>query len=458
MENFPYDNLLQTAKKIHFVGIGGSGMCPLAEILHKEGYQLTGSDINPTDTLKRIEALGIPVTMGHHKENVQGADLVVHTAAVMQDNPELVAAREQNIPLIERSVLLGAICRRYPNTIAVCGTHGKTTVTSMITQVLLTAGLDPSAIIGGKLPLIQSNGRAGQTDTMVCEACEFVDTFLQITPAVAVILNIDEDHLDYFKTLDNIIASFHKFCLQTSREVLVNGDDENSLKAVRQLSIPVVTFGMGDDCDYQAKNVEMLPGQRGSYDVWHKGQMLGRITLNVPGRHNVLNSLAAVAVCLRAGAPMEQIQSALQEFGGAGRRFEILYRGEGPTIADDYAHHPRELTVVLEAAAKMGYHHVWAVFQPFTFSRTALLMDDFAKALSLADKVVLTPIMGAREVNTYGVDSTQLQKKIPGSVLQETFEEVARYVVQHAQKDDLVITLGCGDIYKAAKLMIKMLP
>lgn len=452
--NFPNDDILKTAKKIHFVGIGGSGMCPLAEILHKEGYTLTGSDINPTDTLKRIQDLGIPVIMGHLKENVNGADLVVYTAAVMKDNPELLSAKEQNIPLMERSVLLGAICRRYPDTIAVCGTHGKTTVTSMITQILLTAGLDPSAIIGGKLPLIQSNGRAGQTGTMVCEACEFVDTFLQITPATAVILNIDEDHLDYFKNLDNIISSFHRFCLQTSKEVIVNGDDANSMKAVRDIPLPIVTFGEGASCEFRAENIQMLPGERGSYDVYHQGENLGRIVLGVPGRHNVLNSLAAVAASLRAGAEMEQIQRALQEFGGAGRRFEILYRDKGLTIADDYAHHPKELTVVLEAARKMGYHQVWAVFQPFTFSRTALLLDDFAKALSLADRVVLTPIMGAREVNTYGIDSKQLADKIPGAVIQETFEDVARYVVEHAQENDLIITLGCGDIYKAAKIMI----
>ena len=452
------DTLLKQVKRIHFIGIGGSGMCPLAEILHSEGYALSGSDNNESDTLARIRALGIPVTMGQRAENIEGAEMVVYTAALLKGNPALVAAKASGIPTFERAKLFGAISRLYKNCIGVCGTHGKTTVTSMTTQILLSADLDPSAVIGGKLPLIGANGRVGKSETFVCEACEFVDTFLELSPAVAVILNIDEDHLDYFKTLDNLILSFHKFAAMATDAVIYNGDDQNTLKAMKGIGGKTeITFGFAAKNDYSPANITDIRGAYYAFDVIYKGETLGHIQLKVPGRHNILNALAAIAASMHAGASFADCKKGLESFGGAGRRFENLGEYKGITFADDYAHHPAELRVTLEAAMKMGYNTVWAVFQPFTFSRTYMLMDDFAEVLQIPDRCVLTEIMGSREVNTYNVYTAQLAEKIPGSVWFNTFDEVADFVLQNAKAGDLVLTLGCGDIYKAAKIMIKKL-
>lgn len=456
MENI--DTLLKRVKRIHFIGIGGSGMCPLAEILHSEGYLLSGSDNNESDTLARIRALGIPVTMGQKAENIQGAEMVVYTAALLKDNPELIAAKESGIPTFERAKLFGAISRLYKDCIGICGTHGKTTVTSMTTQIMLEAKLDPSAVIGGKLPLIDANGRVGKSEHFVCEACEFVDTFLELSPAVAVILNIDEDHLDYFKTLDNLILSFHKFADMATDAVLYNGDDANTLKAMEGIgNKTLVTFGFKNTNDWYPENISAVRGAFYGFDVIHGEESLGHIQLNVPGRHNILNALAAIAAGMHAGADFAACKSGLEAFGGAGRRFEMLGEYQGITFADDYAHHPAELRVTLESAMKMDYHRVWAVFQPFTFSRTYMLMDDFAEVLQIPDRCVLTEIMGSREINTYNVYTAQLAQKIPNSVWFNTFDEVADYVLQNAEAGDLVLTLGCGDIYKAAKIMIKRL-
>lgn len=456
MENI--DTLLKQVKRIHFIGIGGSGMCPLAEILHSEGYVLSGSDNNESDTLARIRALGIPVTMGQKAENIAGAEMVVYTAALLKDNPELVAAKESGIPTFERAKLFGAISRLYKNCIGICGTHGKTTVTSMTTQVMLEAKLDPSAVIGGKLPLIDANGRVGKSEHFVCEACEFVDTFLELSPAVAVILNIDEDHLDYFKTLDNLILSFHKFADMATDAVLYNGDDRNTLKAMHGITgKTLVTFGFQSTNDYYPENISTVRGAFYGFDVMHGGEKLGHIQLNVPGRHNILNALAAIAASMHAGADFTACKAGLEAFGGAGRRFEMLGEYAGITFADDYAHHPAELRVTLESAMKMDYNRVWAVFQPFTYSRTYMLMDDFAEVLQIPDRCVMTEIMGSREINTYNVYTAQLAERIPNSVWFNTFDEVADYVLRNAEAGDLVLTLGCGDIYKAAKMMIKRL-
>lgn len=447
--------LLKKVKRIHFIGIGGSGMCPLAEILHSQGYELSGSDNNESDTLTRIKNLGIPVAMGQRAENIEGAEMIVYTAALLKDNPELVAAKNSGIPTFERAEMLGAITDMFSNCLCVCGTHGKTTVSSMLTQILLETGKDPSAVIGGKLPLINSNGRVGKTDNMVCEACEFVDTFLKLYPDVAVILNIDEDHLDYFKTLENIIKSFRKFAEMSTKALIFNGDDTNTLKAVEGIdNKDRITFGIKDTNDYYAENI-VIEHAFAHFDLYYRHEKLGEVKLNVPGYHNVYNALAAVATAVYNGVDAKDAIEALQHFGGAGRRFEKLGTYNGIDIADDYAHHPAELKVTLEAAMEMGYNRVWAVFQPFTYSRTSLLMDDFADVLKIPDRCVMTEIMGSREVNTYNVYTSQLAEKIPGSVWFNTFEEVAQYVFENAESGDLVITLGCGDIYKAAKILIK---
>ncbi len=457
---FEIDRLLKDVKRIHFIGIGGSGMCPLAEILHKEGYLLSGSDNNETDTLARIRSLGIPVTLGQKAENINGAEMIVYTAALLPDNPELVAAKASGIPTFERSKLLGAITRIYPNSICISGTHGKTTACSMLTQVLIEADFDPTAVIGGKLPLTGSNGMVGHSDHMVCEACEFVDTFLDLSPDIAVILNVDEDHLDYFKTFDNLKKSFTKFASMATKMIIFNGDDLNTVDtvvpAVDLCHKPVITFGLDDGNVYRAVNIE-LKNEFASFDLIRYGDPLGRVSLGIPGRHHVYNALAVIASAMESGVSFEQCVKGIGNFHGAGRRFEILAQIDGITIADDYAHHPKELEVTLETAMKMGYKKVWAVFQPFTYSRTAILFDEFVRVLQIPDRCIMTEIMGSREINTYSIYTSQLAEKIPDSVWFNTFEEVAEYAVDNAQSGDLIITLGCGDIYKAAKIMINIL-
>lgn len=457
---FEIDKLLKQVKRIHFIGIGGSGMCPLAEILHKEGYQLSGSDNNETDTLARIRSMGIPVAMGQKAENIEGAEMIVYTAALLKDNPELVAALESGIPTFERSKLLGAVTRIYPNSICISGTHGKTTACSMLTQVLIEADFDPTAVIGGKLPLTGSNGMVGHSEHMVCEACEFVDTFLDLSPDIAVILNVDEDHLDYFKTFENLKKSFTKFASMATKMIIFNGDDLNTVDtvvpAVEICKKPVISFGLDDGNIYRAVNVE-LKNEFASFDLIRYGENIGRVSLGVPGKHHVYNALAVIASAMESGVTFEQCVRGIADFKGAGRRFEILDKINGITIADDYAHHPKELEVTLRTAMNMGFNRVWAVHQPFTYSRTHILFDDFVEVLKIPDKCVLTEIMGSREVNTYGIYTSQLAEKIPGSVWFNTFDEVAEHIVNNAESGDLIITLGCGDIYKAAKIMIKLL-
>ncbi len=452
---YEIDELLKKVKRIHFIGIGGAGMCPLAEILHAKGYQLSGSDNNESDTLNRIRKLGIPVVLGQKAENIGDAEMVVFTAALLPDNPELVAAREMGVPTFERSKLFGAVTRKFGNCIGVCGTHGKTTTTSLLTQLLLQSGIDTSAVIGGKLPLINANGRTGTADMLVCEACEFANTFLDLSPSVAVILNIDADHLEFFKTMDNLIASFAKFAAMARDAVIYNGDDEKTVKAVKLSGAKkLITFGFKPENDWHAENIGFKRGAFPYFDLIHKGEFVGKVELNVPGIHNVLNALAAFAAADFAGADMRKCLDSVKQFGGAGRRFEILGEYNDITIADDYAHHPAELKVTLTAAKEMEFNRVWAVFQPFTFSRTYMLLEDFAEVLQIADKVVLTEIMGSREVNTYDIHTYQLAEKIPGCVWFESFDTVAQYLYENAKPGDLVLTLGCGDVYKIAKKLI----
>ena len=454
---FDIDKLLETVKRIHFIGIGGAGMCPLAEILHSKGYSLSGSDNNETDTLQRIRNLGIPVVLGQKAENIGDAEMVVFTAALLPDNPELVAAREMCVPTFERSKLFGAITRKFGSCIGVSGTHGKTTATSMLTQILLKCDVDTSAVIGGKLPLIGANGRVGTEDLLVCEACEFANTFLDLSPSCVLLLNVDADHLEFFKSMDNLIAAFGKFCSLARDTVIFNGDDEKSRTAVNMSGAKkLITFGMSSDNDWYPENITYVRGAFPSFDCMYKGENMGRVSLNVPGEHNIINSLAAISAAVYYGVDAKKAIEAVGTFGGAGRRFEILGSFDGITIADDYAHHPAELKVTLEAAMKMEYKRVWAVFQPFTFSRTYMLLDDFADVLAIADKVVLTEIMGSREINTYDIHTKQLADKIEGSVWFDSFDTIAQYLYDNVSSGDLVITLGCGDVYKIAKKLIKL--
>ncbi len=450
--------VLETVKTIHFIGIGGSGMCPLAEILHSKGYTLQGSDNNESTIVERIRKMGIKVMMGQRAENIEGAEMVVYSAAISKENPELKAALESGIPTFQRAELLGEVSRQFSNCIGICGTHGKTTVTSLTVQTMLGAGLDPSAVIGGKLPLTNSYGRVGNTETIVMESCEYQDTFLKMSPDVAVILNIDEDHLEYFKTMDNLILSFTKFAESATKAIIYNGDDENTLKAIKDIKgKEMISFGFDNKNDYYAENIEEYKGAFTKFDVMYRGEKLGSVKLSIPGIHNVLNALSAIASSIYSGAKFEDCVKGLQEFKGAGRRFEDLGTYNGIDFIDDYAHHPAELKVTLEAAMKMGYNTVWAVFQPFTYSRTAMHFDEFVDVLKIPDRCVMTEIMGSREVNTYDIYTSQLAEKIPNSVWFNTQEEVAEYVVNHAKSGDLVLTMGCGDIYKSAFMMIERL-
>nr|WP_317413538.1 UDP-N-acetylmuramate--L-alanine ligase [uncultured Solibaculum sp.] len=447
------DHILKQAKHVHFIGIGGSGMYPLAEILHSKGYFLTGSDINESDNLKRVRELGIQVFMGHAAANLGDADLVVYTAAVKEDNPELADAIKRDIPTLERSKLLGIVSRHYGCTIAVAGTHGKTTTTSMISQILLGAGVDPTLVIGGYLPVLHSNGRAGNSDIMVCEACEYVDTFLELSPAISIILNIDADHLDYFGTLENIIKSFHKFASITSQTIIVNGDDANSMKAVQYINCKIITFGMKETNDYYPANISTVDGAYYGFDVMHKGQLITHVQLSVPGKQNVADALAACAAAHLIGVSGEDISRNLAEFHGANRRFQVYGTFHDVMLVDDFAHHPTEIDATLGAARKMHCNQVWAVFQPYTYSRTVRWVDEFARSLSAADHVVISKIMGAREKNKWGVTSQDIGMKIPGSHCIDEFEDIADFVAQNAKPGDLIITMGGGDIYKCARMI-----
>ena len=451
------ENFLIGKKHIHFIGIGGSGMYPLAQILHKQGYFLTGSDNNETETLKAVRDMGITVYMGQRPENIEGADLIVHTAAIMADNPELIAAKASGVPVIERSVLLGLITSMYDNAVCVCGTHGKTTTTSMLTSVFLADGNDLTAVIGGKLRAIGGSGRSGTSDVMVCEACEFVDTFLKLYPDTAVILNIDCDHLDYFGTMENLKRSFTKFCSMTTKKIIYNGDDENTTEAVNaaETKASLITFGWNEKNDYYPKDIISYDSFHTQFGLYRNGGKIADIPLRVPGKHNILNAVAACAAALENGVKVQSLIDGLDSFRGTIRRFEKLAEVNGITFVDDYAHHPTEVRSLLETAKAMDFRRVWAVHQPFTYSRSATLLVEFADALALADKVVLTEIMGSREKNTYNIYSSDLAAKIDGAVWFPTFEEVADYVVKNAESGDLVLTFGCGDVYKVGYLMIE---
>lgn len=450
------EDFLTGKKHIHFIGIGGSGMYPLAQILHSKGFYLTGSDNNETETLELIRKMGIPVFLVQRAENIDNADLIVYTAAIMDDNPELIAARKSGVKTIERADLLGLITDKYKNSVCVSGTHGKTTTSAMLTQIFLSEHSDISAVIGGKLKAIGGSGIAGDGDTIICEACEFLDHFLKLSVDVAVVLNVDEDHLDYFKNLDNIISSFRKFCDNASRAIVINGDDANSMKAVNGLTgKEIITFGKKPGNQWYPENIIRSGRLESSFSIIHNGEKFCDVVIHVPGEHNILNAVAAAAAACYCGITPDGIAKGLNEFKGAGRRFEKYGEYKGITIVDDYGHHPAEIAATLKTAKKMNYKRVWAVHQPFTYSRTFTLMDDFAQALSIADKTVLTEIMGSREKNIYNVFAEDLCEKIQGCVWFPEFEQVADYVFQNAEEGDLIITLGCGDVYKVARMICK---
>ena len=452
-----YDQrLLDHVKRIHFIGCGGSGMYPLIQILAAKGYEISGSDVLDGSTIRAEREMGIKVTLGHSADNVIGADMVVYSAAIPKDNVERAAADSYGIPTIERSVLLGYVSRLYKNSICVSGTHGKTTTTAMITTALELAGRDPSAVIGGKLPLIGGYGKAGKGDDIVVEACEYAETFLKLTPYLSVVLNIDNDHLDYYGSMGELKFAFKRFSLMTQFMIFANADDRNTMDVMFTIQRRVRTFGIQNG-DYQAVNIsEYRPGFY-EFDLkeWDVKGISGHIKLAVPGYHNIYNALAMCGVCRTMGLTVEQCAAALTEFKGVCRRFEVYGECNGAVVVDDYAHHPTEMRATLTTAKELGYKRLIAVHQPFTYSRTKMLLDDFADVLKLADITVLTPILGSREPNDPSISSEKLAAKVPGAVVVDSLDAAAGWVRENAHEGDLVLTLGCGDIYKAARKMVQ---
>lgn len=449
------DITIKNAKHIHLIGIGGSGMCPIAELLLSKGYTVSGSDNIKSDNTDRLLNLGAKIFIGQKPENIEGADVVCYSAAVHSDNPELQTAKTLGIPSFERSKLLGAITRFYGNTIGVSGTHGKTTVSSMITQILLLNKKNPSAVIGGKLPMVNSACVSGSGDTLVCESCEFVDSFLQFSPDISVLLNIDDDHLDYFKTMDNLVSSFAKFC-GMSKICYYNGDDSLCQKAVSSIMSQTVSYGFNEDNNYRPENI--TAGKFGfSFDVIKNGQKVGHLDMYVPGRHNIYNGLVSFAVCFDMGVEPDGINEAIGKFTGAGRRFQFIGEVGGVTVVDDYAHHPTEIKATLSAAKSLGFKKIITVFQPYTYSRVALLKDGMIDALSLADRVFLTPIVASREENIYGVSSEEIAERLPCGKVVSDYEQLASEMADCADKGDIVITMGAGDIFKVAPKVLEKL-
>ena len=447
-------HLLDNVKKIHFIGCGGSGMYPLIQILAAKGYEISGSDVLDGSIIRYEREMGVKVSLGHSADNVIGTDMVVYSAAISKDNVELNAAASYGIPTIERSVLLGYVSRLYKQSICVSGTHGKTTTTSMITTALELAGRDPSAVIGGKLPLINGYGKAGKGDDIVIESCEFAETFLKLTPYLSVVLNIDNDHLDYYGSMGELKFAFKRFALMTKFMIFANADDKNTMDVMYTLDRRVRTFGIQNDGDYQALNVnEYKPGFF-EFDLKEWNKVTGHIRLAVPGYHNIYNALAMCAVCRFVGLTVEQCADAALNFKGAGRRFE--YKGEfrGAKVYDDYAHHPDELHALLTMARQLGYQRLIVAFQPHTYSRTAKLFDRFVEELKLADVAILAEIYAAREQNTMGISSADLARNIPGSVYCSTLDKVTAQLRELARPGDLILTVGAGDIYRAGEKLL----
>ena len=450
-----YDpKLLESVHHVHCIGCGGSGMYPLIQILHSRGLALSGSDVEETKITAAEREMGMTVSIGHDAANLGDADLVVYSAAIHPGNPELDAARARGIKTVERSVLLGFVSRLYPQSVGVAGTHGKTTTTGMITTMLELAGRDPAAVIGGKLPLIGGYGKAGSGTSAVIEACEFSETFLQLTPSIGVILNIDHDHLDYYGTMGKLKLAFQKFAL-LSRTVVFNMDDRNTLDVMNSIDRPVLSFGIEEEARFRAVNLqEYRPGFY-EFDVEELGEPFAHLRLGVPGRHNVYNALAMCCCVRPLGLTPADAERAAAEFKGTGRRFEIKGECNGAVVVDDYAHHPAEMAATLATARQLGYDRVIAVHQPFTYSRTRTLLHEFAEVLQAADRVVLTPIMGSREVDDGSVKTEDLAARVPGSVVVDGLESAAAWVRANAKQGDLVVCMSCGDLYKAADLMVQ---
>lgn len=454
---------LSEYKNIHFIGIGGIGISAIAEILLSRGHNVSGSDIKQSDITDRLCKKGAKIYIGHKSENVEGKDLVVYSSAIDGENPEMTGAKEKNIPLAGRAEVLGVLMSEFKNSIAISGTHGKTTTTSMVSLILDNAGLKPTILVGGNLAEIGGNVKVGQGDYFVTEACEYRDSFLQLRPKIEVILNIDSDHLDYFKDIDHIVSSFDKFTKAVPRDGKIIAYNANPfVKRVIENIPGVITYGYSETCTYSIRGIyfddEGLPG----FHMAFEGKDLGEIKLSIPGEHNILNAAAAFACCHQCGVSPRVIVSTLNEFAGTERRFDhIGITDKGFRLVDDYAHHPTEIRMTLSAAQNVPHRRLWCLFQPHTYTRTLALFDLFADAFEKADVLILTEIYAAREKDIYNVSSEKLAEEIkrvhPGKEVyyMGSFEEIADFVGKNAEKNDLVITMGAGDIYKVGGMIMR---
>ncbi|MGN0681213.1 MAG: UDP-N-acetylmuramate--L-alanine ligase [Candidatus Fimisoma sp.] len=453
---------LSQYKTIHCIGIGGIGLSAIAEILLSRGYNVTGSDMKESDMTSHLASKGARIFIGHRAENVENADLVVYSAAVGRDNPELMRAAERGVPAVTRAQMLGVLMDEYENSIAISGTHGKTTTTSMVSLILDRARMEPTILVGGNLAEIGGNVKVGHSKYFVTEACEYMDSFLSLRPRIEIILNIDSDHLDYFKDIDHIVSSFDKFAGLVPEDGLIVAYQANPFvsQVIKNLN-NVVTFGLNENCTYYGEDIDFNENGMPAFNVKKEGRTLCRVQLSVPGEHNVLNALAAFACCHSLGVDSGIIRDTLQEYKGTQRRFDIVgTTATGVKIVDDYAHHPTEIKATLEACQNVPHNKLWCLFQPHTYTRTLALFDDFADAFQKADELILAEIYAAREKNIYKISSASLAEKIKEChpekkvSFMKSFDEIADYVYQNAQNGDLVLTMGAGDIYKVGEMLL----
>ncbi len=454
---------LSQYKKIHCIGIGGIGLSAIAEILLSRGYEVSGSDMKESAETVRLASKGARVFIGHRAENADEADLLVFSAAVGQDNPEMKRAEERGIPILSRAQMLGLLMQEYENSIAVSGTHGKTTTTSMVSLILDRAKLEPTILVGGNLAEIGGNVKVGHSRYFITEACEYMDSFLSLKPKIEIILNIDSDHLDYFKDIDHIVSSFDKFAHLVPGSGTIIAYDANPFvnQVIRDLD-NAVTFGLSENCDYYAANIQFNEEGMPAFDVCHDGQLLSRVQLAVPGEHNILNALAAFTCACALGVEPQLTKETLERYHGTQRRFDIVgTTAKGVKIVDDYAHHPTEIKATLSASENVPHNKLWCIFQPHTYTRTIALFDEFAEAFEKADKLILAEIYAAREKNIYKISSAQLAEKIKEThphkevLFMEDFAAIADYVDDQAQRGDMVITMGAGDIYKVGEMLLE---
>lgn len=446
---------------VHFIGIGGISMSGLAEILLEKGFTVSGSDAKESDLTRSLTARGAQIFYGQCAANIiPGIDLVVYTAAIHPDNPEFAEAKAQGLPMLSRAELLGEIMDNYRNSVAVAGTHGKTTTTSMISEILLAANADPTITVGGILPSIGGNLRNGQSDIFVSEACEYTNSFLNFRPKYSIILNVEAEHLDFFKDLDDIRRSFHRFAANTQADgaTIINGEIADYGKLTEGLPQQIITYGLDDSCEYHAANLTFNEKACPTFTAMHNDQVLCEITLSVPGRHNASNAMAAIALACTMGVPSDAIIRGLDAFHGANRRFQYKGTVDGVTIIDDYAHHPTEIRATLTAAKNYPHKRLVLVFQPHTYSRTKAFLDDFAEVLSLADVIVLADIFAAREQNTFGVSSkdilTRLQEKGKNAYYFPSFEEIEKFLLKNCMNGDLLITMGAGNVVEIGEALL----